>query len=242
VPSFDPVAGAYDDARPGYPDGVFDALEPLAGVFALDGGAGTGIATRELVRRGACVVPFDIGLEMMRRTRSRSPGVPALVADGAVLPFRDACVDLVCFAQSWHWLDPVHRCDEVARVLRAGGRWAGWWSQTRADGEAWFDASWDAIEAACPGTHRSQRDVDWAEPLRRSPRFEVSEPIRVPWLRRLNVEHWLADLATHSYVIGLAPDARLRLMTRLGEIASEGFPDGEMRVPYDTRLWIATRV
>jgi SAM-dependent methyltransferase len=241
VPSFDPVAGAYDDARPGYPDGVFDALEPLTGVFVLDGGSGTGIATRELRRRGADVVPFDIGVEMVRRTRSRSRGVPVVVADGAAMAFRDASADLLCFAQSWHWLDRDHRCDEAARVLRPGGRWGAWWSQPRADGEAWFDATWDVVESACPGSHRSQRDIDWAEQLRRSPRFEVAEPIRVPWLRRLSVEHWLADLATHSYVIALPLDARRRLITTLGEIATEGFPDGEMRVPYDTRLWVAIR-
>jgi hypothetical protein len=48
VSTFDPVAGADDAARPGYPDGVFDALGPLAAARVLDLGAGTGIATRSL--------------------------------------------------------------------------------------------------------------------------------------------------------------------------------------------------
>jgi hypothetical protein len=42
------------------------------------------------------------------------------------MPFRDACTDLLCFAQSWHWLAPDRRASEAARVLRqAGGGLAG---------------------------------------------------------------------------------------------------------------------
>ena len=72
VTSFDSVADAYDRARPEYPHGVFDALEPLAGRRVLEGGAGTGIATRALLRRGASVVPFDVGVEMLRRATSHT--------------------------------------------------------------------------------------------------------------------------------------------------------------------------
>lgn len=58
--AFDPIAEEYDGGRPGYPDALFDALEPLDGELVLEGGAGTGIATRSLLRRGARVFPFDV--------------------------------------------------------------------------------------------------------------------------------------------------------------------------------------
>ena len=58
--SFDAVADEYDAGRPSYPDGVYDGLEPLAGRLVFEGGAGTGIATRALLQRGARVVPFDV--------------------------------------------------------------------------------------------------------------------------------------------------------------------------------------
>jgi ubiquinone/menaquinone biosynthesis C-methylase UbiE len=188
VTSFDAVADEYDEARPGYPASVFDALEPLAGARVLEGGAGTGIATRSLMGRGARVVAVDIGAGMLRRAASRTPGLSAVVADGAALPFRGHCADLVCFAQSWHWMDENRRCGEAARALRAGGRWAGWWSHARADGEPWFDAWWDAIETACPGTHRAQRDIDWGEGLRESGLFSVAQRVTVPWVRRVSYE------------------------------------------------------
>ncbi|HEX4777867.1 MAG TPA: methyltransferase domain-containing protein, partial [Acidimicrobiia bacterium] len=85
--SFDPVVELYDAARPSYPDAVYDALEPLAGSLVLEGGAGTGIATRALLSRAARVVPFDVGPGMLSRAVSRSPGLRAVVADGARLPF-----------------------------------------------------------------------------------------------------------------------------------------------------------
>ena len=242
MPSFDSVADAYDVARPAYPERVYDALEPLAGQLVLEGGAGTGIATRALTSRGARVVPFDIGALILRKAVARTPGLPALVADGARLPFRDDSADLMCFAQSWHWLDPHRRCGESARVLRSGGRWAGWWSHARADGDAWFDAHWDTIEATCAGVFRNQRDIDWAQGVRESGLFAVGERVTVSWVRELSVETWLADDRSRSYVAALPEPARLVLLRELEALVRARFPNGEMRVPYETWLWVARKL
>ena len=241
MPSFDPVVEEYDSSRPTYPPGVFDALGRLGGAVVLEGGAGTGIATRDLLDRGARVIPFDIGPQILRRAVDRSPGLPAVVADGARLPFRDRCADLICFAQSWHWLDPGRRSHEAARVLRPGGRWAGWWSHARADGEHWFESYWSAIERACPGTNRSQRDTDWGSGLHLAGCFDRPERITVPWERRITTDAWLTDQASHSYVMALGAPARADLLDELDQILGERFPSGEMRVSYETWLWIAAR-
>src|SRR4051812_27563949 len=134
MPSFDPVVDAYDAARPSYPDGVYDALEPLAGALVVEGGAGTGIATRAFRARGASVVAVDVGPAMPGRLEGQR-----IVAAAARTPLRDGCAALVCFAQSWHWLDHEVASTEMARVLRPAGRWAGWWNHPRADGERWFE-------------------------------------------------------------------------------------------------------
>jgi len=241
VTSFDGVADVYDAARPTYPDAVYDALEPIAGAVVLEGGAGTGIATRALHDRGGRVIPFDIGPMILRIALTRTPGLTPVVADGASLPFRDTCADLVCFAQSWHWLDPSRRCRESARVLRDAGRWAGWWSHARADGDPWFDAHWDAVEAVCTGTTRAQRDIDWADGVRESGLFAVGERITVRWVRELSVERWLNDVRTTSYVCALSEPDRLALMDELATLTRNRFPAGEMPVPYETWLWIATK-
>lgn len=239
--SFEPVVDEYDAGRPDHPAGVYDALGPLAGAVVLDVGAGTGIASRALVERGAEVVAVDVGPALLARAAARAPGLRVVCADGARLPIADEAVDLVAFAQSWHWLDPDRRVAESARVLRPGGRWAGWWSHSWADDEPWFDRYWSAVERACPGTHRDQRTTDWGATIAAGGLFGGVERIVVPWTRSVTVDTWLTDQASHSYVVALRPPERVRLLDQLRTILWERFPDGAMSVRYETWLWIATR-
>lgn len=241
VGSFEAVADEYDAARPLYPDELFDALRPLDGLRVLDVGAGTGIATRALIARQAEVVAVDPGREVLRRATARTSELAALVADGAALPVRSGAVDLVCFAQAWHWLDESRRVPEAHRVLCRGGRWAGWWSHARADDERWFDRYWAAIERSCPGTHRGQRDTDWGTTISVPGRFDVGERVTIPWVREISVEDWMTDQASHSYVAGLAERRRAELLGELRAVLDEQFPDGAMSARYETWLWIATR-
>ncbi len=239
--SFDAVADEYEMGRPNYPEAVFDALEPLTDTVVLEGGAGTGIATRSLLQRGARVFPFDVGSKVLGVARRRTPGLAAVQADGAALPFRDGCADVVCFAQSWHWLDEGGRCEEAARVLRAGGRWAGWWSHARADREEWFASYWDAIESATVA-RRDQRDTDWGEDLRRSGLFEVGKRMVFPWGRHVGVDEWLIDERSKTYVAVLPEPERAALLATVERLVRDRFPNGRMQVPYETWLWTANRV
>lgn len=240
--SFESVADEYDSARPSYPGGVYDALGDVDGLWVLDVGAGTGIATRQLLERGARVIAVDPGRALLARAVSHSPGLSAVVSDGAALPVRDQVIELVCFAQAWHWLDEASRVAEVHRVLRPGGRWAGWWSHARADGQDWFDQYWSAVERACSGAHRDQRNIDWGATIDEPTMFEVSGRVTVPWTRAISTERWLTDQASHSYVAALDEPARVELIARLGEILEAAFPSGTMTVPYETWLWTATKI
>lgn len=242
VAPFDAVADEYDAARPSYPDEVFDALGPVAGLRVLDVGAGTGIATRALLARHANVVAVDPGREVLHRATARTLGLAAVIADGAVLPVRSGTVDLVCFAQSWHWLNEATRVAEAHRVLRPGGRWAGWWSHDRADGQPWFDAYWAAIEHSCPGTHRGQRNTNWGDTVAVPGQFVVGERVTVRWVRQISVDNWMTDQASHSYVATLAKQPRDQLLAELRTVLLDKFPDAAMSAPYETWLWIATRI
>jgi SAM-dependent methyltransferase len=239
--SFESVVDEYDAGRPSHPPEVYDALEPLAGSLVLDVGAGTGIATRALAERGARVIALDLGPAMLARAATRTPGLRAVVADGAQLPVRERTADLVTFAQSWHWLDPTRRCDEVARVLKSGGRWAAWWSHPFADDEPWFDAYWSMVEGTCPGAHRDQRTTDWGQTVDVASGVEVGNLFTVPWVREVTVDAWMTDQASHSYIAALPSAARERLLAALRSILDDRFPDGAMTVRYETWMWIATR-
>lgn len=206
----------------------------------LDVGAGKGIASRQLLERGADVVVLDPGRSLLRRAKEHSAGLAAVTADGVSVPLRSGSVDLVCCAQSWHWLDPATRVAEMHRILRPGGRWAAWWSHARADGAERFDTYWSLIELACPGTVRGQRDTDWGATVA-GPMFEVGPRSDVEWIRRIGIDAWLTDQASHSYVIALDLTARVRLLAELRSVLAGEFPDGEMVLPYSTWLWIADR-
>jgi SAM-dependent methyltransferase len=237
---FDAVAEDYDSGRPGYPDSLFDAFEPLEGLRVLEGGAGTGIASNVLLERGARLVAFDIGIGVLYRAKRSMPALRCIVADGASLPFSDGCADLLCFAQSWHWLDEKRRVTEAARVLRPGGRWAAWWSHARADLEPWFESYWGAVESATVA-RRWERDTDWGQGMRDPALFDVSERVTCSWIRDATVEQWLAQERSNSYIASLPEPDRLAILSRIEQTVRTRFPDGQMQVPYETWLWIATK-
>jgi ubiquinone/menaquinone biosynthesis C-methylase UbiE len=242
---FDDAAAEYDAARPSYPDGVYDLLEARAGALkgraVADGGTGTGVVARQLLERGAHVVAFDPGPAMLRRARLRSPGLPVLQADGAALPFLTESLSLLCFGQSWHWVEQEAGARGAARVLTSKGWWAAWWNHPWADGEAWFERYYSLLEERCAGFSREQRNVDWgADAIERVGSFQ--EPTRhvVEWQRTVSVEDWLTDLRSHSYVIDLDHEPRTSLLSACEEMLRERF-DEVMTVPYQTRVWIAQK-
>lgn len=242
VPAFETVADEYDAGRPIHPADVYDALEPLAGRRLLDVGAGTGISTRSLLARGADVVAVDMGPAMLRQARSRTPDLPAVIGDGAALPVRSGTADLVCFAQSWHWIDELTRVAESRRALRPGGRWAAWWSHPHDDDAPWFDEYWTAIERSCHGVHRSQRDADWAATIADPARFDPARQLTISWVRDVSVDDWLTDQVSHSYIAALASRPRAELLHELRSIAGRHFSDGAMSIRYETKLLTATAI
>ena len=244
---FDPVAADYDAGRPGYPDGLFTALEettgPLAGALVLDAGAGTGIATRQLAARGARAIALDIGEQMLRRAQARSPDMNCLLADGNAIPIRSESIDLACFAQSWHWFDQHRASREVVRVLRPGGWWAAWWSHAWADGQPWFDTYQGLMEAACPGWRRHHRNTDWSqEGIAQTGLFEAGIRVTVPWTRMLDVAEWMTEERSKSYIAQLPPPHRDRLLDGIAGLLAVHFPGSAMAVPYRTRMWLARRL
>ena len=241
VTTFGNVVDEYDAGRPSYPPDVVDALGPIAGLAVLDVGAGTGRATELLVERDASVVAIDVEPEMLRRAVDRMSSLAAVVADGARLPIRRESVDVACFAQSWHWLDPAGRTAEVARVLVPGGRWAAWWSHARADGERWFDDYWTVVEHACPGTHRGQRDTDWGVTVAATDLFAAAERVDVPWVRTVSIDEWMLDQASHTYIAVLPQPRREHVLGALRRILEGRFPGGDVEVRYATWLWTAVR-
>jgi ubiquinone/menaquinone biosynthesis C-methylase UbiE len=126
--SFDAAAAEYERARPGYPDAAVDWIVPAGARQVADVGAGTGKLTRALLARGLEVTAVE-PLEGMRETlAAQLPEARAVAGSAEALPLADDSLDLVTFAQSWHWVDEEPALAEAARVLRPGGTLACIWN------------------------------------------------------------------------------------------------------------------
>ncbi|MFE6845067.1 class I SAM-dependent methyltransferase [Streptomyces sp. NPDC057686] len=233
--SFGSAAGRYGEYRPSYPDGLVDVLEETSGVAisgarVADVGAGTGIATGLLYGRGARVVGVEPGAGMAAEFRRRHPHVPLVRADGNRLPFASGSLDLLTYAQSWHWTDPARSGPEALRVLRPGGALAVWSNDPDVAVE-WIAGQQARIEERFgPGWYvnehpRSQDGLEFTTRLLR-------------WSRRIPVDVHLAKLGTHSlFLIGrpgtdeFLAEERERLL-RL-------FPEGSVPEHYVVDLRVA---
>jgi ubiquinone/menaquinone biosynthesis C-methylase UbiE len=109
------------------------ALSNLRGGRAIDIGCGNGALAVALVRRhpGLKVVGIDLSDEMVEVARSKASaaGLANRVAfrkgDAQRIPFPNSSFDLVVSTLSLHhWSRPKMVLDEVARVLRPGGKLA----------------------------------------------------------------------------------------------------------------------
>jgi demethylmenaquinone methyltransferase/2-methoxy-6-polyprenyl-1,4-benzoquinol methylase len=95
------------------------------GDTVLDVAAGTGLVTRELVRRTGCrVVALDQSPEMLAVARERTLGLNVEIVQGRAegLPFEDATFDALTFTYLLRYVaDPAATLRELVRVVRPGG-------------------------------------------------------------------------------------------------------------------------
>lgn len=235
--AFEALVDDYDAARPDYPQVLYDALPPLPGARLLELGTGTGLASRGLLAAGADVVGSDVGPRMLGRARAQL-GLPAVVARAEALPLRDACVDGVCGAQMWHWVDVEAATAEVVRVLRPGGWLAVWWNDVDAGDEPWYRAQQDRLEAADPSYSRAYRDRAYPDELRATGRFRDVRTWEGTWSRTLDWPRYERWLRSKSYVAAL-PDEQAFLDAERQSLAS-AFPDGRIVEPFRVRLVLAS--
>ncbi|MET9960606.1 methyltransferase domain-containing protein [Streptomyces sp. NPDC006326] len=232
--SFDAAAALYAAHRPGYPEELFDAVEELSGralrgARVADVGAGTGIATGLLRARGAEVLAVEPGDGMAAEFRRAHPGIPLVRGDGDRLPLAGASLDLLTYAQAWHWTDPARSVPEARRVLRPGGALALWWND--ADTTVPWIAAQDARIRALFGAGGST--------FRALPPELAFTTRQVPWSRRVPLDAHLANLASHSAFLVLGGTATAEFLTaertRLGRL----FPGGLVEEQYVVTLAVA---
>ncbi|MGR6319151.1 hypothetical protein Q2K19_30205 [Micromonospora soli] len=121
---FGEVAGGYDEARPGYPPEIVEAIRAYHGRgpgALVEVGAGTGLATRALLGLGAPMTCVEPDPRMARVLAARFPQVEVVnVPFEGWRPPPGGVPALAC-AMAWHWLDPATRNLRAHDALAPGG-------------------------------------------------------------------------------------------------------------------------
>jgi SAM-dependent methyltransferase len=120
--AFGSAAERYDRYRPRYPQALVAALVADPAVRVLDVGAGTGIASAQLMAAGAEVLAVEPDPRMAAVAASKGVHVEQATFEDWQPAGRT--FDLVVFAQSFHWMQPERALAKVASILSPVGRLA----------------------------------------------------------------------------------------------------------------------
>jgi SAM-dependent methyltransferase len=253
---FGSVADAYDAARPGYPDRVDELLRarcrlgPSSRVLEI--GAGTGHATKQLVRSGASVVaiePDDAMAERLRAGLAWTPELEVVVAAVEDVELAPSSFDLAVAATSFHWLDPERSLPKIASALVPGGWLALWWNvfgdPDRPD--PFHEATEPLLRSLVPspgaGAGRVEYglDVDARRRELSSNGFRDVEHEAVRWTLSLDASQTRRLYSTFSNIARLPGGQRAWVLDELGRIATMEFGDHvecPMVTPIYTAPWL----
>ncbi|HZD99928.1 MAG TPA: class I SAM-dependent methyltransferase [Micromonosporaceae bacterium] len=250
--SFNAHADDYHDGRPGYPARVFDLLSERCGLApgsrALEIGAGPGLATTELIARGAHVVAVEPGEALATLLRARCPNAVVVPGEIETAAIPGAPFDLAVAATAWHWVDSNRALPRVAGLVRPGGWFAVWWTEygDPAQRTAFRVALDDVYRRYLPHEMRdptdlpaSMRAAEWTERLRRGGYFDRVETEMIRWSYRLTRDRARRLWATFPNVNELLPADRAGFLDSVGDVVDRF--GGAVDDPYVTAIYLARR-
>src|SRR5215208_891710 len=254
--TFDEAASLYDQARPGYPEDLFDDIVSLSGIPAggriLEIGCGTGQATVPFVRRGYPIRCIELGENMAALARHNLKGYPQVeVRTGAFeeSSLQEGAFDLAISAAAFHWLDPAVAYPRAATALREGGSLALFWNvhvHSEAS-EGFFEAAQRIYEREAPeivgpedhkGLPRPHEVPDRTEEIQKTDHFGSIITRHYRWDETYDSRGYLRVLSTYSGHRSLSADTRERLFLGIADLIDNSF-DGRIIKGYLTTLYVA---
>lgn len=199
-------------------------LEPAPHMVVLDVATGAGHTAAAVAPHVRRVVAIDLASEMIEQTRALTAArglanLAAQVMDVEALAFPDATFDAVtCRIAPHHFTDVRHAVSEIARVLRAGGRFI--LEDSLAPDEPDLARFLHDLEQLRDPTHvRSYTRGEWEEMLSAAGlRVDHAEP----YPHTLDVNEWLnrsalspaARAQVEAAMVNAPPEARERFAMR----------------------------
>ncbi len=254
--TFDAAAELYQQARPEYPEPLYDTLVNLTGIGTGDRvvevGCATGKATLPLARRGLRITCVEIGPELASAARRNLTAFPNVeVIDGVFetwQPAENVRFDLVFAATAWHWIDPAVRYRRAWELLRPGGHLA-FWSATHVfpeGGDPFFTEIqdvYDEIGEVLPAGGSRPRPgtlPDSRAEIEHSGLFQDVVVRHFDWEISYTADEYLRLLDTFSGHIAMQPWQRDRLYSEIGRRLTQR-PEGRLRRGWGAVLHVAHR-
>jgi SAM-dependent methyltransferase len=255
---FDLAAHEYDEARPKYPECLFDELLTAAArgtqPRVLEIGPGTGQATLPLLERGCSVVAVELGPRLAAHLRANVAGfknATVIVGSFEEVDLPPASFDIVTAATAVHWIDPAVRYRRAHRLLRAGGVVAII-ELIQVQGSE----TPDFFEAAHPiyGRYREEErnqplppapDADTVQPrefagIEASGLFDPVQVFRYRWDQTYTAEQYARLLRTFSDTLAMEAAAREGLIRDLCQLIEARF-GGQIVRPLVVTLALARK-
>jgi SAM-dependent methyltransferase len=207
---FSAVAAQYANARPEYPQALFDWIASVVDTRGLvwEPGCGSGQASRDLARLFDRVHATDPSTAQIAQAHGPS-NITFSVEPGESTTLPDGSADAICVAQALHWFDRPRFFAECARVLKPGGVLIAWGYQdmTAPDG---VDQALDPFrEAILPYWPPERWLIDEAYASFAWPFTRIDPPaleLRVDWPLPRMLGYFSSYSATKRYIDALGTD------------------------------------
>jgi SAM-dependent methyltransferase len=228
----------YAEARPDYPDALYERLKTRCGlrpgISVFEIGPGPGLATRRLLSLGAsplrAIEPDPRLATFLRETiETGSLEIDQVAFDEAMLPER--AFDLGVAATSFHWVEQSSALAKVFRSLKPGGWWAMWWNQFGSEEPDEFQRATDHLFA---GAHDSPSFIREKRIPFAFDRESRLRDLSAAGFHDTEVEVWSSTLtcdtarlvalySTYSPIQALDPHARREFLSSFAQIVDEQF-------------------
>ncbi|MDR7276281.1 class I SAM-dependent methyltransferase [Catenuloplanes atrovinosus] len=220
---FGAVAGRYDEARPGYPPEIADAIVAYHGgvpASVAEIGAGTGKGTEVLDRIGAPLICVEPDARMAAVLAARFPHARVDVAGFEEWTPPAGGAGVLACAMAWHWLDPATRNGRARHALAPGGTLAIFGHRYGYADAALGDAISAALRSVDPAVR--ERPVDWfhADVLAHREFTDVRKEI----FRRelpLGRARFLALVSTFGPFLSRPPEQRRQALAALDRLVDD---------------------
>jgi SAM-dependent methyltransferase len=217
--SFGGAAQNYDTYRPRYPDRLIDDVLAPDARRVLEAGAGTGIASMQMIERGADVLAVEPDTRMAAVAQAK--GIPVELATFEDWDPAGRRFDRVVFAASFHWVDPAVALPKVRGILDDGGQLALIWNRLRPTRPT--RAEFESIYRDYMNVDRRSTDgnPDEIVDLLTAAGFTVTQR-RYPHDLHYSAQQWVDIAFTFSHQLILpadkASELRARLIERIGSM------------------------